>query len=62
MENAIRHEEVALTPFIDIEGEFDNTGFESIKAVAERRQIEHETIEWLIAMLESRIVTKIRSP
>jgi retron-type reverse transcriptase len=48
---------VALTAFIDIEGAFDNTGFESIRAAAERRQIEPETVEWITAMLESRIVT-----
>jgi retron-type reverse transcriptase len=57
VENAIRHKEVALTAFIDLEGAFDNTGFESIRAAAERRRIEPETVEWIIAMLESRTVT-----
>jgi Reverse transcriptase (RNA-dependent DNA polymerase) len=39
-ENAIRHKEVALTACINIEGAFNNTGFESIRAAGERRQIE----------------------
>ena len=57
MENAIRNRQVALAAFIDIEGAFDNTGFESIRAAAQRRQIESETVEWILAMLRCRIVT-----
>jgi Reverse transcriptase (RNA-dependent DNA polymerase) len=45
VENVIRHKEVTLTAFIDIEGAFDNTGFESIRPAAKRRQIEPETVE-----------------
>jgi hypothetical protein len=44
-ENAIRHKKVTLTAFIDIESAFDNTSFESIRAAAERRQIEPGTVE-----------------
>jgi Reverse transcriptase (RNA-dependent DNA polymerase) len=57
VENVIRHKEVTLTAFIDIEGAFDNTGFESIRPAAKRRQIEPETVEWIIAILENRIFT-----
>ena len=57
VENAIRNRQVTLAAFIDIEGAFDNTGFESIRAAAQRRQIESETVEWILAMLRCRIVT-----
>jgi hypothetical protein len=31
IENAIKYKEVALAAFIDVEGVFDNTGFDSIE-------------------------------
>jgi retron-type reverse transcriptase len=48
---------VALTSFVDIQGAFDNTGFESIRAPAVSRHIDPESVEWIIGMLECRIVT-----
>jgi retron-type reverse transcriptase len=36
---------------------FDNTGFESIRAAAVSRHIDPESVEWIIGMLECRIVT-----
>jgi ribonuclease HI len=56
IENAVRNKETALATFIDVEGAFDNTGYDSIRAAAERRHIEPETVEWIIEMLECRIV------
>jgi hypothetical protein len=41
-----------MLAFIDVEGAFDNTGFDSIRAAAERSDIEPETVEWIIRMLE----------
>jgi Reverse transcriptase (RNA-dependent DNA polymerase) len=54
---ALRYTEVALSSFVDIQGAFDNTGFESIRAAAVRRHIDPESVEWIIGMLECRIVT-----
>jgi hypothetical protein len=31
IEKALRYKEVALSAFVDIQGAFDNTGFESIR-------------------------------
>jgi retron-type reverse transcriptase len=45
-----------LAAFINVEGAFDNTGFDSIRAVAHSRHIDQETVEWIIQMLERRIV------
>jgi retron-type reverse transcriptase len=46
-----------LAAFIDVEGAlFDNTGFDSIRAAAQSRFIDQETIEWIIQLLERRIV------
>jgi Reverse transcriptase (RNA-dependent DNA polymerase) len=56
IENAIKYKEVALAAFIDVEGAFDNTGFDSIRAAAQSRHIGPETVEWIIQMLERRIV------
>jgi hypothetical protein len=35
IEKALRFKEVALWVFVDIQGAFDNTGFESIRAAGE---------------------------
>jgi hypothetical protein len=39
IENAIKCKEVALAAFIDVEGAFDNTGFDSIRAATQSRHI-----------------------
>jgi Reverse transcriptase (RNA-dependent DNA polymerase) len=57
IEKALRHKEVALSAFVDIQEAFDNTGFESIKVAALSRQIDPRLIEWIIGMLECRKVT-----
>jgi hypothetical protein len=38
---------VGLSAFIDVEGVFDNTGFDSIMSAAERKQIDPEIIRIL---------------
>jgi Reverse transcriptase (RNA-dependent DNA polymerase) len=57
IEKALKYKEVALSSFVDIQGAFDNTGFESITAAAVSKQIVPELVEWIIGMLECRIVT-----
>lgn len=57
IENAIRYKEIALAAFIDVEGAFDNTGYDSIKAAADERHIEPESVDWILEMLECRIVS-----
>jgi retron-type reverse transcriptase len=47
----------ALRSFVDIQGAFDNTRFESIRAAAISRHIDPESVKWIIGMLECRIVT-----
>jgi hypothetical protein len=44
----IKYKEVALAAFIDVEGAFDNNGFDSIRAAAQSRHIDQETVEWII--------------
>jgi Reverse transcriptase (RNA-dependent DNA polymerase) len=61
VENAIRNKEVALTACINIEGAFNNTGFESIRAAAERRQIELETDHRDVIEPHCHCPTRIRS-
>jgi Reverse transcriptase (RNA-dependent DNA polymerase) len=57
IEKTLRYKEVALSSFVDIQGAFDNTGFESIRAAAVSTHIDPESVEWIIGMLERRIVT-----
>jgi Reverse transcriptase (RNA-dependent DNA polymerase) len=57
IEKALRNKEAALSAFVDIQGAFDNTRFQSIRAAAVSTQIDPESVEWIIGMLECRIVT-----
>jgi hypothetical protein len=51
---SLRYKELMISAFIDVEGALDNTS--STKAAAERKHIDPETVEWIIRMLECRIV------
>jgi ribonuclease HI len=57
VENALENKEIALAAFLDIEGAFDNTGYESIRQAALSRSIPQEIVNWVSAMLEHRKVT-----
>jgi hypothetical protein len=46
---------VAISAFIDVDGAFDNTGFDSIGAAAERRHIELKIVEWIIRMFAIKV-------
>jgi hypothetical protein len=48
------HKDVALGAFLDIEGAFDRTSFDTIKQAAERHGIKPTTYRWICAMLDSR--------
>jgi hypothetical protein len=52
--NAIKQKGLALGAFLDIEGVFDRTSYDTIKQVAERHDIEPEVCRWICAMPKSR--------
>jgi hypothetical protein len=45
IEKALRYINVDLSVFVDIQGPFENTGFESIRAAVISRQIDPESVE-----------------
>lgn len=57
IEKALEHKELALGTFLDIEGAFDNTAFESICTAATNHGIETTIVRWMKSMLENRNVT-----
>lgn len=57
VEAAFRSKEVALCAFLDIEGAFDNTGYDSIAKAIRRRGIDDPTNHWISSMLVSRKIT-----
>jgi hypothetical protein len=54
IENAIQYKEIALGAFLDIEGAFDRTSFNTIIQAARRHGIEPALCRWICAMLERR--------
>jgi hypothetical protein len=54
IENATEHKDIALGAFLDIEGVFDRTSFNTIKQAAERHDIEPAICKWIPALLDSR--------
>jgi hypothetical protein len=56
-ENAIEHKDIALGAFLDIEGVFNRTSFDTIKQAAERHGIEATICRWICAMLQSRNIS-----
>jgi hypothetical protein len=57
IENATEHKDIALGVFLDIEGAFHRTSFDTIKQAAERHGIEPAVCRWICAMLESRNIS-----
>uniref|UniRef100_A0A1Y1MHF7 Reverse transcriptase domain-containing protein n=1 Tax=Photinus pyralis TaxID=7054 RepID=A0A1Y1MHF7_PHOPY len=47
---------IALGAFLDIEGAFNNTTFDSISEAAESFGIDGSIVRWIRAMLESRVI------
>lgn len=56
VETSLKNQEIALGAFLDIEGAFDNTSFESMILAASNRGIDNTTCRWVKAMLQSRQV------
>jgi hypothetical protein len=57
IENAIQYKEISLGAFLDIEGAFDRTSFNTIIQAAGRHGIEPALCKWICAMLESRNIS-----
>jgi hypothetical protein len=54
IENATEHRDIAFGAFLDIEGAFDITSFDTIKQATVRHGIDPTICRWIGAMLESR--------
>jgi hypothetical protein len=61
-ENAIKHKVIALGAFLDIEGAFDKTSFDTIKWAAEKQGIEPALCRWIRAKLENKCYIVMRDP
>lgn len=60
IENALNSKEIALGAFLDIEGAFDNTSFDSIKRAVEERGVSRPVTNWIDSALRNRkIITSI---
>jgi ribonuclease HI len=57
VESAIEHKEIALAAFIDIEGAFDNAGFDSIQTSAANRGLGSGLVKWMSEMLKCRRIS-----
>ena len=57
IEKTLQSKEIALTAFLDIEGAFDRTGFSCISQAAETKRIETSTVNWIMEMLQCRIIS-----
>ena len=56
LEKSLEHREIALGAFLDIEGAFDNTSFNTIIAATRKRGLEETCCRWIGSMLECRLV------
>jgi hypothetical protein len=54
IENAIKHNDIALGTSLDMEEVFYRTSFDTIKQATERHGIEPAICRWICTMLESR--------
>ena len=57
LERGVYSKEVALGVFLDIEGAFNNTSFDSISDSCRTFGLDNTVIRWIQVMLESRIIT-----
>jgi len=51
---SLKHKEMAICAFLDIEGAFDNTSHEAIKRVLTNKRIDRTTSRWMCQMLATR--------
>lgn len=54
IEKSITNQGAAIVVFLDIAGAFDNTGFQTIEQSLSDKGVDRWTINWILAMLESR--------
>lgn len=57
IERTLEAKEFALAAFIDIEGAFDNTGYDAILRALSRRNVETATCRWITNMLSTRVIS-----
>jgi hypothetical protein len=57
VEKALDQQEVALGVFLDIEGTFNNTSYDSMCAALARHGVDHTIVRWVKATLEGRQAT-----
>lgn len=56
IEKSITNNGAAIVVFLDIAGAFDNTGFQTIEQSLMTKGVDRWTINWIMAMLKSRII------
>jgi hypothetical protein len=54
IERALDQQEVALGVFLDIEGAFNNTSYDTLCTVLARHGVGHTFVRWIRASLEGR--------
>jgi len=55
VEKALDQQEIALGVFLDIEGAFDNTSYDSMCSALARHGVDHTIVRWIRATLEGRL-------
>jgi hypothetical protein len=56
LQKSLKHKEIALGAFLDIEGAFDNTSFNAMVEAARGHGLEETCCGWIRSMLESRLI------
>jgi hypothetical protein len=56
LEKCLEYRQIALCAFLDIEGAFDNTSFNTILMATRERRLEETCCRWIGSMLECRLV------
>ena len=57
VEKALNQQEIALGVFLEIEGAFDNTSYDSMCSALTRHGVDQTIIQWIRATLEGRLAT-----
>lgn len=56
IENSLKDKEYTLEIFLNIEGAFNNSKIDSIRGVLEELGLETLVMNWVVKMLESRVI------
>lgn len=57
LENTLRAKEFSLGAFLDIQGAFDNTGYDAIIRALNHKEVDTHITRWISSMLKGRIIT-----